>query len=323
MPALQSGCYEITWEWCAELPSPMYYVSAVLLDEKVYIMAGCASDDDILFHVYCYDSCTYEWEQLPSHKHIQGILQVINDYLTIIGGWDVNANMATNNVSTLINNSWTDHYPNLLKARCKPGVASHSEYVIVAGGGEGERGSDDIEILNTKTPSQWMMTSILLPEPMWSFSFTISDNNILIVGYTTDVRLATSYQLPVNVITSSCTPAPITDQWVELPSTPHYNCTTIPNSNPPVIMGGRGHQGLPTSDVAILDDSSKSWKKVSSLSSPRYCVAVVPIDSNTILVLGGCTGGENVAGARENCITTVEKGRVILTQRAGVPGHSV
>jgi len=45
-------------------------------------------------------------------------------------------------------------------------------------------------------------------------------------------------------------------------------------------------------------------------------VAVVAIGSNAILVLGGCTGGEDVAEAKALSITTVEKGRAALTLTA-------
>ena len=158
MPALQSGCYGITWVKCADLPSPMYSISTVRHDEKVYIMAGGAPDYDTRTLVYCFNISTDKWEQLPPYKRIQGKLQVINGHLTIIGGWDRSTNMATNNVSTLINDNWTDHYPSLLRARCKPGVVSHPEYVIVAGGAKDKNNFyDNIEILKTTCPPQWIM----------------------------------------------------------------------------------------------------------------------------------------------------------------------
>ena len=330
MLALQSGCYELTWERCADLPSSMYYISAVLHDKKVYIMAGIAPDDDTYFHVYCYNITTDHWEQLPPPGHHMGILQIIDGKLAVIGGHDISnmsAMRATNKVSTFINNRWTDHFPNLLRARSRPGVVSHSEYIIVAGGYRDEdTDHNDIEILNTTQPSQWIMTSILLPEPMWNIFPTISDNKIVIVGCGISTgRTNTVYQLPVDIITSSTTSQATSNQpvqWTELPSAPHYNTITIPNSHPPVIMGGNylDLQGVPTSDVAMLDESTNKWNTVPSLSSPRVCVAVVHIDSDTILVLGGFTGGRNVAGALAHSITTVEKGRATLTQRtAAIP----
>jgi len=81
-------------------------------------------------------------------------------------------------------------------------------------------------------------------------------------------------------------------------------------------MGGGDLQDIPTSDIVMLDESSEDWEKVASLSSPRDCVAVVPISSESILVLGGSTGGEGIAGAKTHSITTVEKGRATLTQTA-------
>ena len=319
MPALQSGCYEITWERCADLPSPMYDTSAVLHDKKVYIMAGDAPDDDTHYHVYCYNIITDQWEQLPPPGHYMGRLQIIDGKLTVIGGRDNVTKKITNKVTTYINNSWTDHFPNLLRARSKPGVVSHSEYVIVAGGARDEDTiNDDIEILNTTQPSHWMMTSILLPEPMWAIFPTISDNKIIIVGYSRSTgRTNRVYQLPVDIITSSATTSHQSVQWMKLPSAPHRNTRTISNSHPPVIMGG-DLQKVPTSDVAMLDESTNKWNTVSSLSSPRFCVTVVPIDSDTILVLGGTTGGRDVAGALEHSITTVEKGRATLHKVADI-----
>ena len=323
MPALQSGCYEITWEKCADLPSPMYYISAVLHDKKVYIMAGMAPEDDTLYNVYCYNITTDQWEQLPPPGHHFGGLQIIDGKLTVIGGVDNVTKKTTNKITTFTNNSWAAHFPNLLRARSKPGVVSHSEYVIVAGGErDKDTFNDDIEILNTTQPSQWIMTTVLLPRPMWGMFPTISNGDLYIVGYTSPRgQSCKAYNLPVEIITSTL-PLPAGDQsvqWVELPKTPYYNTITIPNTHPPVIIGG-STQGVPTSDVAVLDDSCKIWKRVSSLSSPRSDVAVVHIDSDTILVLGGCNGGKGIAGALAHSITTVEKGRAILTQRtAAIP----
>ena len=78
-----------------------------------------------------------------------------------------------------------------------------------------------------------------------------------------------------------------------------------------MIVGGH-FQYVAISDFAMLDESSKSWKRISSLSSPRKYVAVVPITKDTILVLGGSTGGKGAAECMAHSITTVEKGRATL-----------
>ena len=312
MPALQSGCYNLIWDKCADLPSPMYFASAVLHNEKVHVMAGLAPDDDTLRYVFSYDIPSNHWDTLPPPGHPYGVLQIIDGKLSVIGGWDTNADEVTNKVSTLINNRWTQHYPNMTKCRLRPGVASHSDYVIVAGGARDMNTfCDDIELLYYKHPPHWIRTNTNLPKPMCAVSLTISDDLLYIAGYdeSDEVRSNKAHQVAVDKITSSVAQPPTSNQtvlWTTIPSTPHYNTTFVPNSTPPVIIGG-DLQNVPTADVAML---KQSWSKVASLSSPRHSVAVVPIDCHSILVIGGTTGNKTVEEADAHSVTTVEKGTV-------------
>ena len=314
MPALQSGCYELTWEKCADLPSPMYLASAVLHNEKVHVMAGDAPDDNTLHYVYTYDIHSNHWDTLPPPGHAFGVLQIIDGKLSVIGGKDnITATEATNKVSTFINNKWTQQYPNMLKSRVRPGVATYSDYVIVAGGMRDiNTAYDDIELLYYKQSPHWIRTNINLPEPMADISLTIADDLLYIAGYlTSDDKWSTkSYKIAADKITSSVAQPPTssqTVQWTTIPSTPHYSTAIIPNSCPPVIIGGDDLQDVPTADVAML---KQSWSKVASLSSPRRSVAVVPINCDSILVIGGTTGGKTVEEDDAHSMTTVEKGTV-------------
>ena len=308
MPALQSGCYELTWEKCPDLPSPMCYASAVLHNEKVYVMAGLAPDNDIYRSVFTYDVSSNHWDRLPPPGHAIGVLQIINRKLSVIGGVD-NVTEATNKVSTFINNSWTQYYPHMLQPRFRPGVATYSDYVIVAGGMRDiNTYNDDIELLYYKQSPHWIRTNINLPEPMAFISLTISDDLLYIAGYDTlDERSNKGYKVAVDKITSSVAQSPTssqTVQWTTIPSAPHYYTAIIPNSCPPVIMGGCDLQGVPTADVAML---KQSWSKVSSLSSPRLGVAVVPINCESILVIGGTTSGKTKEEAKAHCLNAVVK----------------
>ena len=103
--ALQSGCYKHTWERCADLPSPMYTASAVLHKENIYVMAGVVPQDETLDYVFSYNINNTEWSRLPLTGHYYGILQIINDQLTVIGGQDNDTKQITNKVSTFGNNT--------------------------------------------------------------------------------------------------------------------------------------------------------------------------------------------------------------------------
>ena len=311
MSLLLAGCYELTWEKCADLPSPMYDASAILHKENIYVMAGSAPQRETLDYVFSYNINNDEWSRLPPPGHYYGRLQIINDQLTVIGGLDTDTDEVTNKVSTFDNNTnnWGRYYPDLTKPRNKPGVVTHEDHVIVLGG-EIDDGvySDDIEVLNWTQPLHWMKSNIKLPEPMWAASLTISHDQLYIVGHylpNGDVTII-AYQLSIGQPPTSGQ----SNNWNTLPDAPHYDTALLPQSYPPVIIAGSDIQGVPTSDVAILDITKNTWNRVASLSTAKDCVAVVPISHDSILIIGGTTGGKDADEADAYCISTVEKGTV-------------
>ena len=319
MPALQSGCYELTREKCADLPSPMYDVSAVLHKENIYVMAGMAPQDETYDYVFSYKINNNKWSRLPPPGHYFGRLQIINDQLTVIGGVDNDTNKVTNKVSTFDNNTknWRRYYPDLMKPRSKPGVVTHEDHVIVLGGviDDGVY-SDDIEVLNWTQPLHWMKSNIKLPQPMGAPSLTISHDQLYIVGYSNSGRYSRAYQLTIDSIISSIGQPPTSGQsnnWNTLPNAPHYDTALLPQSYPPVIIGGTDAQYVPTSDVAILDITKNTWNRVASLSTPRAYVAVVPISHDSIIIIGGTKGGKDVQANMASCVSTVEKGTVSVS----------
>ena len=321
MPALQSGCFELTWENRANLPSPMYAASAVLHKENIYVMAGGAPQNDTLHYVFSYNININEWSRLPPPGHYQGILQILNDKLTVIGGMDNATNEVTSKVSTFNNNSkfWRSKFPNMIMPRCKPGVVTHEDHVIVLGGAiDVNFMLDDIEVLNLTQPFQWRKSNIKLPELMWDISLTISHDQLYIVGYSiSGTRYSTAYQLPVAPIITLTTHSPTSGQsvnWNKLPYAPHYNTALLPHSHPPVIFGGGNTHYVPTSDVAFLDIINNKWNRLTSLYTARSFVAVVPISHESILVIGGTKGGDGIAANKASCVDTVQKGTFSVSQ---------
>jgi len=187
VPALQSSSYELTWEKCADLPSPLYFASVALHDDKVYTMANAAPDRETYNYVYVYNINNNQWDKLSSPGQHKGTLQIIESKVTIIGGVDYATNKSTNKVTTFINNRWTNYYPNMLKARARPGVLSHLDYVIAVGGRlDDGTFSNNIEVLNYKQSPHWVISRIKLPEPMDLPSLTIS-GDLLYIGTTEPV----------------------------------------------------------------------------------------------------------------------------------------
>ena len=323
MPALTSGRYHIKWTQLADLPVPLYDPFVAVQHHKIYV-TGSSPVEDALHQVYVYNINTDQWGQLPPSGHYYGIPHIIGGRLAIIGGRLSATKKMTNKVSTFDEDSqtWTSYYPDLLLVRSKPGVVSHLEHVIVAGGGlDDNTDHDDIEVLNWIENSHWRKVSIKLPVPMYGFKPTISDDHLLIVGYShSNGRNRNAYKTPVANITGSIDQQHSSDtptKWTELTAADHLYTALVPGSSPPVVVGGRDHidnGGTPTADIKMYDNSNKSWKKIGSLSSARNRVAVAAVYNNAIVVIGGCTKSDTIANAESSSLTVAELGQAELLQ---------
>ena len=310
----------------ADLPVPLYnaYV-AVLYHIKMYVTSDASPNQHAEHQLYVYDINTDQWGQLPPSGHYKGIPHIIDGRLAIIGGRLSATKKMTNKVSTFDEDSqtWTSYYPDLLSVRSKPGVVSHLEHVIVAGGGrctteddDTPVAQDDIEVLNWIENSHWRKVSTKLPVPMYGFTPTISDDHLLIVGYSgADLKICRSaYKISVANITVSIDQQHNSDtptKWIKLIKADHFYTPLVLSSSPPVVVGGQ-YDGMPTADIKMYDNSNKSWKKIGSLSSARSDAAVAAVYNNAIVVIGGCTKGGGMANAKSSSLTIVEMGQAEL-----------
>ena len=322
MSALISGRYHIKWTQLANLPTPLYDAYVAVQHYKVYVTGGDSPVKDAKHQVYVYDINTDQWGQLPPSGHYYGIPHIIGGKLAIIGGRLSATKKITNKVSTFDEDSqtWTSYYPDLLSVRSKPGVVSHLEHVIVAGGGLDDHtlAQDDIEVLNWIENSHWRKVSIKLPVPMWSFTPIVSDDHLLIVSYSgIDKKCYNgACKIPVADIIASGdqqhnrhTPTKLT----ELTVADHWCTAIVPSSSPPVVVGVGDITGTTTtSDTKMYDNFNKSWKKIKSLSSARSHVAVAAVYNNAIIIIGRCTKGGSAANCKSSSVTIVELGQAEL-----------
>ena len=305
----------------ADLPAPLFDTYVAVHHHKIYV-TGDSPVEDAIHQVYVYDINTDQWGELPPSGHYYGIPYIIGGKLVIIGGRLSATKKRTNKVSTFDEDSqtWTSYYPDLLSVRSKPGVVSHLEHVIVAGGHKGDDTSvtlDDIEVLKWIENSHWRKVSIKLPVPMWAFTPIVSDDHLLIVGCCdADIKPYNgAYNIPVTNITASGDQKHNSDtptKWTELTAADHWYTALVLRSSPPVVVGGLDSTGTTTDDIKIYDNSNKSWKKIGSLSSARSSVAVAAVYNNAIIIIGGCTKGGSVADVKSSSMKIVEVGQAEL-----------
>jgi len=271
-----------------------------------------------MHQVYVYDVNTDHWNQLPPSGHYLGIPYIIGGKLVVIGGCLSATKTGTNKISTFDETSqtWTSYYPDLLSVRVKPGVITHLEHVIVAGGMK-KRDillmQDSIEVFNWTENSQWRMVSINLPVPMYSFTPIIAGDYYLIIGYIGANRISSCsvYKIPVRNITVSDQPQKRNKAagWIVMSSPSHSGMAVVPKSFPPMVIGGVISGTVPTADIKIYDSTTGSWKNTALLSSARTGVSVATVSDNVIIVLGGCT---SVANVKYSSLNIVELGQAQL-----------
>ena len=319
MPALISGRYHVKWTKLADLPAPLYCAYVAVQYNKVYVAGGHSSVDDAMDQVYMYDIITDKWSQLPPSGHYYCIPHIIGGKLAIIGGRLFTTKKRTNKVSTFDEESqtWMSYYPDLLSVRSAPGVVSHVEHVIVAGGARDDikLAQDDIEVLNWIENSHWRKVAIKLPVPMWGFTPTISDDHLYVIGYCgIDLNPYNDvYKIPVVNITKSINDHNnMQTKWTRLTKADHWETALLPNSFPPVVVGGMDATGTTTADIKMYTNSNKSWKKIGLLSFSRASGAVVPVYNNAIIIIGGYTKGDGVLNAKSSSLTVVELGQAEL-----------
>ena len=327
MPTLTSGRYHIKWTQLADLPVPFYDVYVAVQYHKIYVTGGSAGTfEEARYQVYMYNINTDQWGQLPLSGHYYGIPHIIGGRLAIIGGRLSATKKRTNKVSTFDEDSqtWTSYYPDLLSVRSKPGVVSHLEHVIVAGGDKGDDDEpvtqDDIEVLNWIEDPHWKKISIRLPVPMSVFRPTIAGDHLLIVGYSgTDARYNGAYKTPVANITASIDQQNSSDtptKWTELTAADYWGAALVPSVSPLVIVGGEEHVnkgGTTTANIKMYDDTKRSWKYIGSLSSARSYVGVAVVYNNAVIVMGGSRKGGSPENWNSSIVTLVELGQLVLS----------
>ena len=263
---------------------------------SVYVMTST--------QIYAYNVSTLAWSQLPGNGFEGCALAVINNLVTLIGGW--NDGNITNKLFSLTRGrgafvKWYIKFPPMPTKRQRACALCTGTALIVAGG-QGDKGEiATIEILNTAT-HQWS-TAIDLPLPIFGGSLVqISTDQIYTLGgYDKDGRpIESVYTFSLNALLQSGSPESLGSRLARylLPSKVWRRVTDIPAIDSAYVsldgqllaIGGKDSDGKPTTAVHMFNPSTQSWAVISHMAIPRRkCYAAV-LPDNQLIVVGGHTG---------------------------------
>lgn len=289
-------------------------------------MTGCVSSHShthALFQVYGYDCFANQWYLLPPLQQYYGVPHIVGGKLVIFGGRLSLNSKRTSKVSTFDQSTgrWTSFYPNMMSARSRPGLATHLEYIIAAGGTVDDATCvNDIEILNWVENIAWKMVSFRLPFPMYALTPSVCNDNLYIVGFSNkEGSFRNAYMIPAASIASPLSSSS-SKSWQKLKSSEYHNPALIPGLSHPVIAGGERYidqaSKVSTADIYVYNTGTKSWDLVDKLSSPRSNCAIVAMDNNALIVIGGSVRKKDIT--RPMCLSTVELGQAQLTNETSV-----
>ena len=297
---------------------------ATVINTTLYISGGwCPNDTMNNYNVYKYELDKNQWSVLPRLQQYYGIPVNTDNQLTVIGGKHSTTHKPTTQVTTFTNNRWNnDTYPNLSVARLLPAVVPYHQYVIVAGGlGDDETAPDTIEVLNVSS-CHWMIVNTHLPEPMWRISATVCADSFTIVGYNDadNKHSNRTFTIPIDEIISqqqqtqqSLTSSTDKDntKWHTLANAPYWRTALVPNTSPPVIIGGDDKQGNTVNDITMYDDTNNRWKKIASL--PTNCAhTTVAVINDCIIVMGGASDTKTDETINATALSDVNVGQLVL-----------
>ena len=254
-----------------------------MVEEKLYIGGGGYSDDP--YTVWQYESD--QWVGLKRYQWRWFAMAAVKKKLTLVGGYDPSTYRVTNEIAVWerkwVSHQWTHPYPPMPTPRDSPAVATHNQWLVVAGGSDGGGlFSNDlaaVDLLNTDT-RQWLSTTPLQVKCSHVTTAIVQDELYLVGGSLTTTLVVS---LPDLVSTDSANTA---KSWRTLHAPPLESSAAITLHGALLAVGGC-HGNDRSTAIHAYQPATNNWKQVGELPTARSHCACTVLPSGELLVAGG------------------------------------
>ena len=306
---------KLRWKVGKRAPERMTRGAAVVHGNTVYINSGGSHK------VY---SCqmTSEgllWSTLPDSRYEFFSLAVTEGLLTCVGGFSGghSGGSRTNTLHSLTGGckrQWSEVFPPMPTARSSTASVTTEQALVVAGGYDGRKSLDTVEVMTIAT-KQWT-TAQHLPHPFGVISETICGDQLYLGGGYIGVGKASKSvltcsltdllqpkSLGVRLRTLSLGTKP--GVWWKIKNLPVTQSTLTTLGGHLLAIGGWSDSHGPTADVHRYDHQTDSWHVISKMKNKRSLSLSAVLPEDQLLIVGGY-GSETSVGWR--AVTSVEIG---------------
>ena len=227
--------------------------------------------------------------KLPKYRYQLFAMAVLQDQLTLVGGFKPSTNKVTNKITVWDSHQWTYPYPPMSTPRHSPAVVTYIKWLVVAGGHNGIHSLTTVEIMDA-TNIQWFTAT---PLPVGCCNMTsaiVAEECYFMGGFTGNSHPNKQvFHLSIADITSqAASQSAITPvQWHTLPDTPLECSAALALHGSLLAVGGRHSLKNSSSAIHLYQPESGQWVKVGDLPTARDSCSCTRLPSGEILVIGG------------------------------------
>ena len=286
-----------------DMPMGAYYSAAAIHNSKVYISAVC--DDETGKAVQCifvYSTNEHKWNVLEAPKqNTVSAIAVVNKHITLIGGFDEEADKVTSTSSTWYEEEgqWKQVLPPMPTGRIYSAVISHDNLLLVTGG----VAEDVSTVLNTTdvldlNTMKWSTPERLnVPVPLWHHHLVLCGEYLYLVGGATvyqwqsaEDAYSQAWRAKWSDVKQTAAPQhsqPRKGVWTRIADPPTLRPTPVSCGGTLYTVGGWTRDNKPSSTVYTYITARNQWVSVGDRSVGRAGDCAVPLNSSNIFVAGG------------------------------------
>ena len=288
---------------CTELPTPMYYAQAVVMDstegsssvETVYLGGGHTIGHTQANTVFTYNTALDKWGNLPPCPVTYFGLTKFSGKVVAVGG--ITSTKSTSNVVYSFDeevNDWKIFLPAMHTARHSLTAIGCPSNLFACGGKDADRVSDSVEVFS-RNMNQWYKSQPL-PFPCYNMSSTVIHGYCYLLGgydqftFTDKVVYASLASLLDAATTPGVSKPKEKSLWKNLEHNIPYNCAAAANLGGCLLAIG-GIRTFGSAKVCIYSQLKKSWVKLTYLLRDDAYLgpAVAELANSKLLIIGGAT----------------------------------